>query len=178
MKLKVPFLMPALFSVWVFSSEKAPIIKVHAYSQAITRGIDPGKGVINENGTEERQHVKPGIQYLIYLEQPGTASIKPELIWIHGVGYSINSVIVTKTPVVLENQEVYGESKKNILVQKTSNKVIQLILTGISDPPANRPATVKKLIAASDLVVSYFWKGKRYYAGVKKIKMLEPVAAM
>ena len=178
MKYKLPFLIPALLSVLVSSAEKTPIIKIYAYSQAITRGRDPGKGIINENGTLEKENAKPGIHYLIYLEQTRSSEIKPEQIWIHGISHSINSVIISNTPVELEDQVVYGESKKEILVHETFNKVLQLIITGFSKELLTTSNTLKKLISSSELVVSYLWKGKRYYKAVKKIKMLEPIAAM
>ena len=178
MKYKVPFLIPALFSVMVLFAEKTPVIKIYAYSQVISQGKNPGQGIINENGTEEKEKVKPGIHYLIYLEQARTDIVIPEHIWIHGKGYSIESILITDTPVELENQAVYNGSKKNMLVPETSNKVLQLVQTGIYKEPGKRQLTLKKLISASDLVVSYFWKGKMYYKGIKKIKMLEPIAAV
>ena len=178
MNLKVPFLIPALLSVWISTAEKKPIVKIYAYSQATTRGLDPGKGAINEYGKEEIKNVKPGIHYLIYFEQSPFSVLKPEQVWIKGIGYSINGVDIIITPVKLESQPNYGQSNNDILVPETSNNVLQLIITGISKEPISNSSTLRKLISSSDLVVSYIWKEKRYYKAIKKIKMLEPLAAM
>ena len=178
MKYKILFISAVLFSVPAFSLEKLPVIHIYAYSQAITQGKDPGKGIINENGSEEKENAKPGIHYLIYVEQAGLPAIKPQQIWISGICYSIKSIAITNTPIGLEDQAVYGESKKTILVAETSNKVIQLIINGISPVPIKSSPSLKKLIASSDLVVSYLWKGKKYYRGIKKIKLLEPIASV
>jgi hypothetical protein len=177
-KNKVPFLIPALFSVLISFTQQPSAIKIYAYSQAIAHGRDPGKDIINENGSQEKGNVKQGINYLIYLEYTRYSLIKPEQIWIHGVCYSIKSVILPETPVLLDEQTGPVKSKNTILVPKTSGKVLQLVITGLIKEPGKYLSSQKKLINESDLVVSYLWKGRMYYKSIKKIKMLEPIAAV
>jgi hypothetical protein len=53
------------------------------------------------------------------------------------------------------------------------NKVIKLKI--VAPVQAEKTSTAQKLTHKNEVVVSYTWKKKKYFAVLKKLKKLEPV---
>jgi hypothetical protein len=162
----------------LLSQTNTPVVKVYAYAQSVVSGVNPNNKAIDESGKEIKAIPKSRLNYLFYLEQKKSATIQPTTIWIKDKSYSITYEEVKQTPVELSGSNLMNDKKKMELVPKTKNKVLKLTLTGVFEDQAIISSTLKKLIAKNNLVISYNWKGKTYYATIKNIKMLEPLAAM
>jgi hypothetical protein len=162
----------------LLSQTNTPVVKIYAYAQSVVPGVNPNSKAIDESGKEINVEPKSRQNYLIYLEQKKSAAIQPTTIWIKDKNYSLSYDEVKQTPVELSSSNLMNDKKKMELVPKTKNKVLKLILTGVIEDQAIISTTLKKLIAKNNLVISYNWKGKTYYAALKNIKMLEPLAAM
>ena len=92
--------------------------------------------------------------------------------------YIIKYEEVNETPVELSSSNLLKDKKKMELVPKTENEILKLTITGEVHDKGKSSSTLQKLISKNDLVISYSWKGKTYYAALKNIKVLEPFAAM
>ena len=162
----------------LLSQTNTAVIKVYAYAQSVVPGVNPNSKAIDESGKEINVKPKSRLNYLIYLEQKKSATIRPTIIWIKDKCYSITYEEVKQTPVELSSSNLMSDKKKMELVPKTKNKVLKLILTGEIEDKGKQSTNLKKLIAKNNLVISYNWKGKMYYATLKNIKTLEPLATM
>jgi hypothetical protein len=162
----------------LLSQTNTPVIKIYAYAQPVVPGVNPNSKAIDESGKEISVKPKSHVNYLIYFVQKKSATIQPINIWIKEKKYMITYEEVKETPVELPSSNLMSDKKKMELVPKTENKVLKLIITGEILDKGKPSATLIKLIGKNGLVISYTWKGKKYYAGLKNIKMLEPLAAM
>ena len=162
----------------LLSQTNTPDVKIYAYAQSVVPGINPNSKAIDESGKEINVKPKSRMNYLIYIEQKKSATIQPATIWIKDKCYSITYEEVKQTPVELSSSNLMSDKKKIELVPKTKNKVLKLILTGVVEGQTIHSTTLKKLIAKNNLVIGYNWKAKTYYATLRNIKMLEPLAAM
>jgi hypothetical protein len=100
-------------------------------------------------------------------------SITPQQIFIDGGAFSVETRATEKTPIGHVNNNIPGRPEQTTLVPKTNNKVIEL---KIADPlQVEATSTIQKLIKKNDVVVSYTWKNKKYFAVLKKLKKLDPI---
>jgi hypothetical protein len=162
----------------LLSQSKTPVIKIYAYAQSVVPGVNPNSKAIDESGKEIKVNPKSRLNYLIYIEQKKSTTIQPANIWIKDQCYSLAYEEVKQTPVELSGSNLMSDKKKIELVPKTENKILKLILTGVMEDKGKHSTTLKKLMAKNKVVIGYNWKGKMYYATLKNIKMLEPLAAM
>ena len=167
-----------IISLSLLSQTKTPVIKIYAYAQSVVPGVNPNSKAIDESGTEIKVKPRSRVNYLIYLEQRKSASIQPVNIWMKDKMYIIKYEEVNETPVELSSSNLLKDKKKMELVPKTENEILKLTITGEVHDKGKSSSTLQKLISKNDLVISYSWKGKTYYAALKNIKMLEPLAAM
>ena len=156
-----------------FMAYSQPAITIQAYKQNVLPGMVP-KGVTNEEGTPTERGNGASVQYYIYLLQAKTDSITPLQVWINKQAYKITTERVPKTPVIVTNRMIPNKPTHTTLVPKTSKKVVQWVPAGKiqQQTPA---AGAKNLMQTSELVISYRYKGKIYYKGVKELKELEPL---
>ena len=162
----------------VLSQTRNPVIKIYAYAQSVVPGVNPNSKAIDESGKEISVKPKSRLNYLIFLEQKKSATIRPINIWMKDKKYIITYEEVKETPIEFSSSNLMSDKKKMELVPKTENKVLKLIITGEMEDKAKSSAVLKKLIGKNALVISYTWKGKKYFAKLKNIKMLEPLVAM
>lgn len=170
------------FSFAIVSSNAqtgGPAIKMYAYSQMTLGGAAPAKGV-DENGQEIEMTTEKKPNHFLYVTYSKHSSVVMKDVWINGKQQAFTAVAVSKTPVEVTTEASGTENKKIALVPATGKKVVQLLLTQNSESAKSKPlpsfyAKQKKIPA---LIVSYMWKGKKYYTSLNNVKVLEPVAAM
>jgi hypothetical protein len=133
-------------------------------------------GVTDEAGNPVKT-AKAGqsTSYYIYLSYKAGSTILPSALWIHGAPYAFRIEGVAQTPVVHATPNNPQDAIKNILVPKTRDSVVRLIVASPINPLPVLMADEKKLVADSAVVVRYEKKGKTYYAGTGSIKKLAPL---
>lgn len=146
-------------------AQKEGASKIYGYKQKVL------SGTVRVDAVGRELPRKPGYNYFIYLAS--TTKVEPVEIWINGEVYSAISNEVASTPVEYSNPTP-GDAKAQILVPKTSRRVLQL------SPSPNKLETSnskgKTLSANSELVLIYKGNGKLYYKAVSKLKDLGSVA--
>src|SRR4030095_16737176 len=148
-----------------------PSIKVFGFEQESS----PGTVAANVKDENVNPVKKAAIQknYFIYLSLEQKYNITPQQAFINGATFAIETSVIETTPIEHVNNNIPGKPQQTVLVPKTTNKVMKL---KIVDPiQVTKPLTVEKLIKKNDLVVSYTWKDKKYFAVLKKLKKLEPL---
>ncbi|HYC41226.1 MAG TPA: hypothetical protein VEB63_12150 [Chitinophagaceae bacterium] len=164
-----------LFSLWVciaaFTAAAQPPVTIYAYSQATTPGMIP----VDESG-KPLDSRKERINYFIYAAFPDNYALKFDGIWIRGQGHRVQTHVVESTPVVITNNDIPAQPVKTVLVPATRRRVISI--QPLSQSPITvRAAWFRDMTRRNELVVSYFYKGKKYFLPVRKFKVLPPVAA-
>jgi hypothetical protein len=157
-----------------FGSCKAQMkgtINLYGFKQAVLPGMIPGD-IITEDGRTIEQPFKPKFNFFIYTAS--NARIYPMEVWLNGTAYSIQTEVVTSTPIEYVNPTSLPEGKKTVLVPKTSKKVLKLTIA----PPVEKTehTKAKSLSKANELVLVYKQNGKFYYSALKSLKEIEPVA--
>lgn len=137
-----------------------PAIKLYGYSQVFTPGIVPER----QPGETQRKEV---LSYYLYFAAPNSANIRPSEIWLKGERFQVKEAPVVKTPVKSQTD--------NLLVPKSTLRVRELKYEKKLPALKSTPSWLKKLLRENELVVAYYWQGKKYYKGLKKIKELETV---
>jgi hypothetical protein len=148
-----------------------PSIKVFAFEQENSPGT-VAANVKDENGNPIKKAATKK-NYFIYLSLNHKHNIDPQQVFINDQAFPAEAIIVKSTPVELVNGNVRTHPAKTILVPKTNNKVIELKITDTI--PVRRTSALQKLTNKNDVVISYTWKKKKYFAVLKKIKKLDPV---
>lgn len=163
-----------LFPGTVMSQSK---VKIRAYSQIMMPGMVP-KNVTDENGNPVNIKKEYPVNYYIYAVYKPAEKIIFSDIWLKGHYRKVKTNLVESTPVINFNYNIPDKPIKVILVPATKLKVVSI--TPDENQVAKMPSSslFKKLKNQSELIVSYLYKGKKYFIGVKKIKKLEPIAGM
>ncbi len=146
---------------------------LYGYMQPVISGAPP-KVSYSEGGQEKTTHRASKYNYFMYLAGPSNLRIYPTEIWLKGKQYGVSYSAVKKTPVQHTNVNIPEFSKPIVLVPETTKTVLQLGTTTATSP--KKLAIVKTKAQYNDLVVVYKMGGKFYYATVKKMAMLEPMA--
>ncbi len=146
-----------------------PAVKVYGYSQVFVPGMIPQDDIPGENGGKSPKKSYVVTNYYLFMAASPAAIIQPREIWLDGKGFKAISQQIVKTPVRSDYPE------KKTLVASTKLKVTQLAM-GDSLSTSSKPTqTLRKLTAGNQLVIVYSWKGRKYYAVVKKLTVLNPV---
>jgi hypothetical protein len=164
---KVAFLFLMLSPVFCLAQTS---LKLYAYSQQTTPGTIP----VDENGKPMRS-AAPSINYYLFATYSPSAKIQVTQVWLKGRDYQLQTSKIDSTPVFSSNNP--DPSKPKILVPATKQKVIAINVVG---PVAadKRSSTFRNLAKKSELILTYYYNGKKYFAGVKKIKTLPPLAGL
>jgi hypothetical protein len=167
------------FSIFLIQNsllaQYSPVIKKYAYSQITTPGTMPVE--TDENGNKITKKSGPAPGYYIYVIIAKKDAIKITELWIKGKRYSVQTEVVLETPIEAINTDTGENTKKTILVPKTTNKVLRL--TPLRIQPENKPGKyIKQLMSKSEVVVVCTRKGKKYYTAINKIIVLPPIAGM
>jgi hypothetical protein len=159
------------------SAQSKPFVNVYAYSQVVSAGVNPG-GVVQEGGTEIKVSATEKINYYFYAEYPPKEKLSVSIIYIKGKPYRVKTAKNIETPVRGAAEDLSTGSNKMVLVPETSNKVILLLPALALNANKKHPAWLKDLLAKNEVVIACVWKGKTWYFGVPKIKMLPNVQAV
>jgi hypothetical protein len=171
---KITFLIFVLTSLSAISQ---PSIKIFAYSQAVSPGIVP-KGVTDENGKTITTKKEIAVNYYIFASYNKSIKINIEEIWIKGNFFNPVVKNIDSTPVLNINETIPGNPVKVIMVPATTQKVISLKPGELIKNHIIQASSFRNLAKHAELIISYVYKGKKYFIGVKKIKVLEPIAGV
>lgn len=161
------------FSLIIIGSavHSQPSIKVFGFEQEISPGT-VAANVKDENGKPIKR-VAAQKNYFIYLSFNQKYRITPHRVFLNGEAFPVESSAIETTPVQHVNNNIPNKPEQITLVPKTTNKVIKL---KIARPiQVEKTLTLQKLTKKNDLVVSYTWKKKNYFAVLKELKKLDPV---
>ena len=164
---------PLFFSLILIGSgiHGQPSIKVFGYEQESSRGT-VSANVKDEKGNPLKKAATQK-NYFIYLSLKQKYIVTPLQVFIDGKAFSADANIIETTPVEYINNNMRSHPEKITLVPKTDDKIIQL---KIADTVlVKKTSALQKLTNKNEVVVSYTWKQKKYFAVLKKLKKLDPV---
>ena len=154
-----------------------PVVKIYAYSQIATPGIIP-KGVTDENGNRINTKKEPAVNYYIFASYSSPAKINFSEVWIKGKFYNVRIKKIDSTPVINVNETIPDKPVKVELVPASKGKVLSIIPAETKKSSLIKTSWFINMTKHAELIVSYTYKGKKYFISVKKIKILEPVAGV
>jgi len=152
-------------------------VKIYAYSQVEMPGIVPAR-IMDENGNLIYTKKQPPVNYYIFGAFAVSAKISFTEIRINGNYYKTETSAVDSTPVISINYDIPAAPFKEILVPSTKLRVISITPVGVPAIDPVRTAWFRNMVKHSELIVSYLYKGKKYFIGINKIKKLRPVAGV
>ena len=164
------------FLVISCSAVGQPAVKIYAYSRVTTPGTVPV--IPDESGKPSGVKIKTGENYYIYAVYAGSAKISFAEVWIGGKYFQTQTERIESTPVLSINNDNPSNPVKEILVPATTKNVISISPVGTPGDKTVKASWFRKMAKNTELIVSYFYKGKKYFIGVKKIKPLLPVAGV
>jgi hypothetical protein len=164
---------PLFFSLILIGSgiHGQPSIKVFGYEQESSRGT-VAANVKDEKGNPLKKAATQK-NYFIYLSLKQKYIVTPLQVFIDGKAFPADANIIETTPVEYINNNILSHPEKTTLVPKTDDKVIQLKIADTVQ--VKKTSTLQKLTNKNEVVVSYAWKQKKYFAVLKKLKKLDPV---
>jgi hypothetical protein len=171
-----------LFSTAIILSVQAsaqitnPVKKLYAYKQAGIPGIRPD--VNRENGATQKPELKESFNYWFYLVLQKSENINITAIWLSGKKFTVKTEPIKELPVKIINHTSGPGSDTAALVPFTKDAVLLTYPTGKATAPMAISKYFSSLIKAYELVIVYYWKGKKFYKVSGKIKVLEPEARM
>jgi len=155
-------------SLGLYSQTKTSLVRGYAYERESTPGTIPK--VIGEDGKESTRTIPRIKSYQLFLEYKKGTSIYPTKVWINGVAYRVRTENISTTPVLFKTNTIADSYETDTLVNKTSNKVIQLFTNGELKPvPKSKPKN-----ATGNIIVEYSYKGKIYLYKFKEIMKIAP----
>jgi hypothetical protein len=158
-KMKKRFLVALLLiSCYSFSQ---PVVKPYGYARYWTIGT----ALERDTSTPEVSRPSASVEYFFYVSASSTSGIQPVEIWLHGQRYTISRTTLIKSPVM--------SSGGTELIPKTKMAIRQLKWNEKAMPLKTTPSWLKKMMDENELIIVYFWKGKKYYKPLKKILELE-----
>lgn len=148
-----------------------PSIKVFGFEQESSPGT-VAANVKDENGNPIKR-VATQKNYFIYLSFSQKYRITPHEVFLNGEVFPVEGSAIETTPIKDVNNNIPNKPEQITLVPKTTNKVIKLKIA--SPAQVEKTSKLQKLTKKNDLVVSYTWKKKNYFAVLKKLKKLDPI---
>lgn len=146
-----------------------PKVKLYGYSQEFMPGMVPQRDIPDENGGQPIKRPVTVIQYSIF--SVSSADIQPKELLMGGNWYKITGSAIQSTPVLS------ADAEKKQLVPRTNLKVLRIDKGDTVNNIIKISPAIKKIVDSNELVVSYLWKGKKYYASLKKLVILAPLHA-
>jgi len=161
------------FSLIIIGSDihSQPSIKVFGFEQESSPGTVAAH-VKDENGNPIK---KAAIQknYLIYLSLNQKYRITPREAFVNGKAFPVEGSIIETTPIHHVNNDIPNHPEQITLIPQTTNQVIKLKIA--ASLPLEKTSGLQELTEKNDVVVSYTWKKKKYFAVLKKLKKLDTV---
>lgn len=142
-----------------------PVVKLYGYSQEYTPGNIP-VNVPDENGNKQPRRSFVTTNYYIYVSVDTKTDIQLQEVWVGGKWDTVISQQVVATPVVV------SYPVKKTLVASTKQKVLQLNKGDSVTRVITPSVSLKKMMKGNELIVAYLWKGKKYYAALRKLSVL------
>ncbi len=146
-------------------------LKVFGFEQESSPGT-VAASVKDENGNPIKKAATQK-NYFIYLSVKQKYNIVPQQVFIHGEAFSVETSTIEATPVKHLNSNIPGKPEYTTLVPRTTKKVMKLKIADAIQ--AGETSTLEKLTKKNDVVISYTWKNKKYFAVLKKLKKLDRV---
>ena len=154
-----------------------PTLKVFAFSQEAVPGI-VAKNVTDENGKPVERKKEPAANYYIFAGYSTSLKITIGDLWISGKMYRVSVKPVDSTPVIHINDNDPKAPVRELLAPSTPLRVVEITVKDMVAEKNKRPSWLISMIRNSDLVVSWYYKGKKYFTGVRKFKKLLPQMAI
>jgi hypothetical protein len=177
MKPGLILLLLSITAVSFTSAQKAPVVKMYAYTQPVLPG-QKKIAIPDENGNTIEPAMQKKTNYFFYAEKKKQETIKIAGIWMYGKKYLVKSDIVTTIPVEIFEGSSPNGPQKITLAPDSDNEFLQVLPGPTTSKGTKLPGYLKKMVQKSDLILIYLWKGKTWYFPVKKIKNLSPVASV
>jgi hypothetical protein len=146
-----------------------PPLKIYGYSQVFTPGMVPSEDAVDEGSGRKIEMPRFIVNYFIFIAADSGKKILPSEIWIGGKWDTVSGQTRVNTPFISEYPE------KRTLVPATKLKVQQLVIGDTLRRQVKRSVTIQKMMKENQLIIVYWWNGKKYYARLKKIVELPPV---
>ncbi len=162
MKQHIFFLLFLMALPFKIDAQTNPVKKVYAYSQE------------SLSGKRSNHPVTPKISYRLFVIVNPKQKITVSGVWLKNNYYNFSAKNIPSKEVLNESSNF----EKQVLVTKTTNNVLELILTKQIDPAPRPNSKLGSLLQNNEVVITYVWKGKEFYAVLKKITILPPFAAM
>ncbi|TBR18579.1 MAG: hypothetical protein EPO57_06620 [Chitinophagaceae bacterium] len=174
-KLITSILFGLLLNSAVFAQYSFPIKEIYAYKQDNIPGIL--QKITDEKGNTIRTEHLPTYNYWFYIETDNLEEIEPVDLWISGKRFKAKCEKIATTPVTKLIYPANTLGDTTYLVPNTNNKIVLAYPIGlISDMATFRSRYLARIIKNSELVLGYYWRGKKYFARSKTIVLLEPDA--
>ncbi len=138
-----------------------PKMKIYGYVQHFT----PGNIPVNDEGEPMKY---PTVNYFIYITSDSVDKVKASEIWIAGQWFKVTGQNAVTTPVTV----TYPAEKT--LVAATNKKTVQLNIDVAQNPAIASSVKLEKLMKSNELIIGYWWNGKKCYATLKKLIQLAP----
>jgi hypothetical protein len=160
--MKFLILMGLISAAQTITAQTLPVKKVYAYRQAILQGKKPA----------QQQQVKATEQYFVFAEISKKQKVAINGIWINNQYYSFKMKQHQKSPVKKTMMEGMDEFT---FVPSTANSVYEIIIDKKMNPSPRPGRELGLLLQQNEVVVSYTYKGKQYYATVEKMIVMESI---
>jgi hypothetical protein len=164
----IVFLLPAS------SQAIYPLKKLYAYKQAGIPGIQPE--VTGEAGNKQKMERKETFNYWFYLVFSKSEIINITELWLSGKKFTAKTESIKELPVKKINYTSDSGNDTVTLVPFTKNAVLLTYPAGEDKDPAAVSKYLSDLVSNNELVITYYWKGKRFYKVSRKITLLKPEA--
>jgi hypothetical protein len=165
MKMKISFLFTALIaSVGLFAQSTYGIKKVHAYYEEHM----PGNIPVGEDGQPVKKY--PVVVHHIFIETGSKTKIQWKTAWKDGKSYSVSTIEVTASPVVLGKEKI--SEKEVVLKPSKGNKLWKLELN-TQNKMTKSPLKAK----AGEIILQGIYNGKKIYKRIEKeIELYTPLS--
>jgi len=167
------FLVTALSFTYTFSQKVFPIKNLYTYKQASIPGIQP-----NTSEGREIKEKQTTYNYWFYLAVNKNEKIIVSDLWISGKIFNAKSEKIEKLPVYKINYSGASGNDSLTLVPLTKNNVFLVFPVGETKDSGSISNYLKDLVSKYELVIVYYWRGKKFYKLFRKITELEPEARM
>jgi hypothetical protein len=148
------------------------LIKILAFEQVNLPGTVPS-AVKDENGNAVKKAAAKN-NYFLFLSFRKTTHIRPLEVFIKGTAFRIKETRLRETPVLYIDSTVRNNPLKAVLVPAAEKNVIELIIEETTSQP-ERTSSIQRLSMKNDIVVSYIWNKKKYFAALRNLAKSTPV---
>lgn len=162
-----------LYGSPAFTQSKSPLKKLYAYKQLSVSGV---KSNLPVDAAPDKTAT---YNYWFYLLFPKSEEITVTEIWLSGKKFSPKTESISQLPVTKINYtDPSSQSSPKVLVPFTTNAVLLTYPAMAIPEPGTLSRYFTHLINHHELVITYFWKGHKFYKVARRIKELDPEVRM